>query len=97
MNEELKNALETFLTVLRNSEPIVKYLNAKEAYISDGHLIALVNQYNVQGQLLRDEGAKPERDQELIPSMPAAAMGSRPTADRTLNRPPTSSGTTNIS
>ena len=66
MNEELKNALETFLNTLRNSEPVVKYLSAKDAYLSDGHLIALVNQYNVQGQLLRDEGAKPERDQELI-------------------------------
>lgn len=66
MNEALKNALETFLTAFRDSEPVVNYLNAKELYVADGKLIALVNQYNVQGQLLRDEGAKPERDEELI-------------------------------
>lgn len=66
MNEELKIALEAFLNVLRESEPLKRYNEAKEAYVADGHLIALVNQYNVQGQLLRDEGAKPERDQELI-------------------------------
>lgn len=66
MNESLKQALETFLTAFRESEPVVNYQNAKAMYIADGKLIALVNQYNVQGQLLRDEGAKQERNEELI-------------------------------
>ncbi len=66
MNESWKKDLEIFLEALRNCEPVVRYRNAKEAYVADGHLIALVNQYNVEGQLLRNEGAKPERDQELI-------------------------------
>ncbi len=66
MNEEWKKTLETFLNAFRDSEPVTRYQNAKALYLADGKLIALVNQYNVQGQLLRDEGAKPERDQELI-------------------------------
>ena len=66
MNESWKKDLEIFLDALRNCEPVVRYREAKDAYVADGHLIALVNQYNVEGQLLRDEGAKPERNPELI-------------------------------
>lgn len=66
MNEELKIALETFLNTFRDSEPVTRYLNAKEMYMSDGRLVALINKYNVEAQLLRDEGAKEERDDALI-------------------------------
>lgn len=66
MNEELKQAFETFLNTFRDSEPVIRYNNAKELYMADGRLVALINQYNVQAQLLRDEGAKEERDDELI-------------------------------
>ncbi len=65
-NDAWKQALEAFLNAFRESETVVRYQNAKELYISDGKLISLVNQYNVQGQLLRDEGAKETRDDELI-------------------------------
>ncbi len=61
-----KKALEEFLNAFRENETVVRYQNAKELYIADGKLISLVNQYNVQGQLLRDEGAKETRDDELI-------------------------------
>ena len=71
MNEELKLALETFLNTFRDSEPVARYLNAKEMYMSDGKLVALINQYNVQAQLLRDEGAKEERDDALIAEITA--------------------------
>ncbi len=65
-NDAWKQALEAFLNAFRESETVVRYQNAKELYIADGKLISLVNQYNVQGQLLRDEGAKETRDDELI-------------------------------
>ncbi len=65
-NDAWKQALEVFLNAFRESETVVRYQNAKELYIADGKLISLVNQYNVQGQLLRDEGAKETRDDELI-------------------------------
>lgn len=71
MNEELKNALETFLNTFRDSEPVARYMNAKEMYMSDGRLVALINKYNVEAQLLRDEGAKEERDDTLIAEITA--------------------------
>ncbi len=66
MNEQLKIALENFLTALKECDAMVKYQNAKELYTTDGKLMALIDQYNVQGRLLRDEGAKEERNDELI-------------------------------
>lgn len=66
MDEKMKEALEAFLNALRESDAVVHYNNVKEAYTADGELITLVNEYNMQGQLLRDEGAKPERDDALI-------------------------------
>lgn len=71
MNEAWKQALEAFLNAFRESETVVNYQNAKALYIADGKLIALVNQYNVQGQLLRDEGAKETRDDELLTQITA--------------------------
>ncbi len=71
MNEQLKNALETFLNEFRDSEPVARYLSAKEMYVSDGRLVALINKYNVEAQLLRDEGAKEERDDALIAEITA--------------------------
>ena len=35
MNEELRIALENFLNTFRDSEPVTRYLNAKEMYMSD--------------------------------------------------------------
>ena len=66
MDEKMKQALEQFLNALRESEAVVNYQAAKDRYVADGELITLVNEYNMQGQMLRDEGAKPERDDELI-------------------------------
>ena len=71
MNEELRIALENFLNTFRDSEPVTRYLNAKEMYMSDGRLVALINKYNVEAQLLRDEGAKEERDDALIAEITA--------------------------
>ena len=62
----MKQALEQFLNALRDSEAVKNYQAAKDRYIADGELITLVNEYNMQGQMLRDEGAKPERDDVLI-------------------------------
>jgi cell fate (sporulation/competence/biofilm development) regulator YlbF (YheA/YmcA/DUF963 family) len=66
MNEQLKLALENFLTALKECDALVRYQNARELYATDGKLMALIDQYNVQGRLLRDEGAKEERNDELI-------------------------------
>lgn len=66
MDENMKQALEQFLNALRDSEAVKNYQAAKDRYIADGELITLVNEYNMQGQMLRDEGAKPERDDVLI-------------------------------
>lgn len=66
MNDNTKRALEALLNALREDEAVVRYDAAKQAYLADGGLITLVNEYNMQGQLLRDEGAKPERDEALI-------------------------------
>lgn len=62
----MKQALEQFLNALRDCEAVKNYQAAKDRYIADGELITLVNEYNMQGQMLRDEGAKPERDDVLI-------------------------------
>ena len=66
MNEELKIALENFLAALKECDAMVRYQNARELYATDGRLMALIDQYNVQGRLLRDEGAREERNDELI-------------------------------
>ena len=66
MDNNMKQALEQFLNALRDSEAVKNYQAAKDRYIADGELITLVNEYNMQGQMLRDEGAKPERDDVLI-------------------------------
>ena len=71
MDESLRNAIEAFLTAFRNSEAVKRHNEAKEAYLSDGHLLTLVAEYNMQGQILRDEGAKPERDEQLIAEITA--------------------------
>ena len=66
MNEELRIALENFLNALRDSEAVVRYENAKALYTTDGKLMALIDQYNCQGKLLRDEGEKADRNDELL-------------------------------
>ena len=66
MEDSLKTAVEAFLTAFRNSEAVRRHNEAKEAYLSDGRLLTLVAEYNMQGQILRDEGAKEERDEQLI-------------------------------
>lgn len=66
MDEKLKEALENFLNALRDCDAVKHYTAVKEAYIADGELVTLINEYNMQGQMLRDEGAKPERDDVLI-------------------------------
>lgn len=66
MNEQLRLALENFLNALRDSEAVVRYENAKALYATDGKLMALIDQYNCQGKLLRDEGEKAERNDELL-------------------------------
>ena len=66
MDEQLKKAVEEFLTAFRNSDAVRRHNAAKEEYLSDGHLLTLVGEYNMQGQILRDESAKPERDEQLI-------------------------------
>lgn len=71
MDESLRKAIEDFLTAFRNCEAVRRHNEAKEAYLSDGHLLTLVAEYNMQGQILRDEGAKPERDEQLIAEITA--------------------------
>ena len=66
MNEQLRIALEYFLNALRDSEEVVRYQNAKALYLTDSKLGTLIGEYNLQGQLLRDEGAKEERDEARI-------------------------------
>ena len=66
MNEQLRIALENFLNALRDSEEVVRYQNAKALYLTDSKLGALIREYNLQGQLLRDEGSKEERDEARI-------------------------------
>ena len=66
MNEQLRIALENFLNALRDSEAVVRYENAKALYATDGKLMALIDQYNCQGKLLRDEGEKADRNDELL-------------------------------
>ena len=66
MNEQLRIALEHFLNALRDSEEVVRYQNAKALYLTDSKLGALIGEYNLQGQLLRDEGGKEERDEARI-------------------------------
>jgi cell fate (sporulation/competence/biofilm development) regulator YlbF (YheA/YmcA/DUF963 family) len=45
---------------------VVRYQNAKALYLTDSKLGALIGEYNLQGQLLRDEGGKEERDEARI-------------------------------
>ena len=66
MNEQLRIALENFLNALRDSEEVVRYQNAKALYLTDSKLGALIGENNLQGQLLRDEGSKEERDEARI-------------------------------
>ncbi len=66
MNEQLRIALENFLNALRDSDAVVRYENAKALYATDGKLMALIDQYNCQGKLLRDEGEKADRNDELL-------------------------------
>ena len=66
MNEQLRIALENFLNALRDSEEVVRYQNAKALYLTDSKLGALIGEDNLQGQLLRDEGGKEERDEARI-------------------------------
>ena len=66
MNEQLRLALENFLNALRDSDAVVRYENAKALYATDGKLMALIDQYNCQGKLLRDEGEKADRNDELL-------------------------------
>ena len=66
MNEQLRNALENFLNALRDSEEVVRYQNAKALCTTDTKLTSLIMEYNMQGDLLRDEGAKAERDDEKL-------------------------------
>ena len=66
MNEQLRIALENFLNALRDSDAVVRYENAKALYTTDGKLMALIDQYTCQGKLLRDEGEKADRNDELL-------------------------------
>ena len=66
MNEQLRIALENFLNALRDSDAVVRYENAKALYTTDGKLMVLIDQYNCQGKLLRDEGEKADRNDELL-------------------------------
>lgn len=66
MNEQLRIALENFLNALRDSDAVVRYENTKALYATDGKLMALIDQYNCQGKLLRDEGEKADRNDELL-------------------------------
>ena len=62
----MRIALENFLNALRDSDAVVRYENAKALYATDGKLMALIDQYNCQGKLLRDEGEKADRNDELL-------------------------------
>lgn len=66
MDEQLRAAVEAFLNAFRDSEAVKKYNEAKEAYLSDGQLLTLVGEYNMQAQVLRNEGGKEERDEALL-------------------------------
>ena len=66
MDEQLRAAIEAFLSAFRESDAVRRHNAAKEAYLSDGRLLTLVGEYNMQAQILRDEGAKEERDEQLI-------------------------------
>lgn len=66
MDEQMRAAIEAFLKAFRESEAVRRHREAKEAYLSDGRLLTLVGEYNMQAQILRDEGAKDERDDQLI-------------------------------
>lgn len=71
MNEQLKALTEQLKNALAETAEVKEYLAARDAYMSDGDLITLVNEYNVQSKVYDTEASKTEPDQILLASIRA--------------------------
>ena len=71
MNEQIKTLAEQLKAALAETTEVKEYLAARDAYLTDGELVTLVNEYNVQSQVYDTESAKPEPDRLLLSSVRA--------------------------
>lgn len=71
MNEQLKALTEQLKAALAETNEVKEYIAARDAYMTDGELLTLVNEYNVQTKVYDTESAKAEPDQLLLASIKA--------------------------
>lgn len=71
MNEQITALTEQLKAALEETNEVKEYLAARDAYMTDGELITLVNEYNVQTKVYDDESSKTEPDQLLLASIKA--------------------------
>lgn len=71
MNEQIKALTEQLKAALAETNEVKEYIAARDAYMTDGELLTLVNEYNVQTKVYDTESAKAEPDQLLLTSIKA--------------------------
>lgn len=69
MDNYLKTLLESFGEALKESDVVVEYTTAREAYMQDTEITAAVSEYNVQRMLLDEQQMKPDADGNLVDSI----------------------------
>ncbi len=71
MDNYLKTLLDTFGAALKESDAVLEYTSAREAYMADTEITAAVSEYNVQRMLLEEQQIKPDADATLVESIEA--------------------------
>ncbi len=68
---DIKTLTNQLKQALADMDEVKEYIAARDAYMSNGELITLVNEYNVQCKVLDTEGTKPDADEMLVSSIKA--------------------------